>query len=371
MKKFDFKKLLKNRNFVVAICVFVLTIVTIGVSYASFFTVKTNKNNQAITTGTLQVSFGNETSAAVLRNNMNAISNEEGMMQSEAKIIHIQNTGNLDSTFVLNIGYDMQNFTSRSGYSESDLLTPLDYVNFAVYEYNGVGKEDTLIVGPLSIAELPIYSISESDARYNRYSILFNTVGSTTSGKATKTYKIKMWLSDKAIPAASFSYFYINTEVVAEVENAKMKYNISGKITDGTNPISGAIISFHNNSLRAQTDASGIYNLNGVYPGTYNIDIIYNNKIYSGNLTIEEGSSKGLVNLGPTFTGTNIYSVANNYKTTLSKILKKNNLNTYSSAATINGGNLYPTYKLTGGADANLTNLEIALSTDDFTMSLK
>ncbi len=379
-KKIDFEKLtkfIKSRNFFIAACVFVLTISVIGFSYASFFTVKTNTNNQTVTTGTLAVSYGGE-SSAIQRNNMLSLSDEAGLSQSEASLIYIQNTGTLDSTFTLNVGYDMENFTGRSGYSEDDPLTPLDYIKIAVYEYNGINDE-TLIVGPITIADLPLYSINSSDSRYNRYSLLFDTVGSTTSGNATKTYRVKMWLSDKAIPAASYSYFYVDTEIVAEVENAKMNYNFSGTLTDTAGvPLSGATISLHNGSVVANTGSDGSFTLNGIYPGIYNVDITYNNVTVKGNLTVEEGTSNALVSLGSTFNGsasTSIYSIVNNYGTTLSNILNKNSFNTYSQAITFTDGttyNLAPTYKFTGGAEANITGLKISLDTsnNNFTMSL-
>lgn len=374
MRKINWEKVnkfIKNRNFIIAVCVFGLTMASIGFSYASFFSVKTNTKNQSITTGTLQVSYGSS-SSSIQKTGMSSMSDEMGMAQTEASVIYIQNTGSLNSTYVMNIGYDMTSFKSRTGYKDTDTLTPIDYIMVAVYEYNGAGSEDTLVSGPFSIAELPIYSYDSSDYRNNRYSILFNTLGSTSSSNSTKTYKIKTWLSDKAIPAASYTYFYVNTQIVAEVSNAKMAYTLNGTLTDGTNNLSGAVISFQNGSLKSTTTSSGAFSLANIYPGVYNIDITYNNVTYSGNLTIEEGTSNSLTSLGTTFSGTNIYNVASGYKTTLSKILTKNNIDSYSSEAVINGGNLFPTYKLTGGATATISGIKIALNTTNntYTMSM-
>ena len=379
-KKIDFDKMtkfIKSRNFFIAACVFVLTISVIGFSYASFFTVKTNTNNQTVTTGTLAVSYGGQ-SSAIQKNSMTSISDEAGLAQGEASVIYIQNTGSLDSTFTLNVGYDMENFLGRSGYSDTDMLTPLDYIKIAVYEYNGINDE-TLIVGPITIADLPIYSVNSSDSRYNRYAILFDSVGSTTSGNATKTYRVKMWLSDKAIPAASYSYFYVDTQIVAEVENAKMSYNLTGILRDTNGSVlNGATISLQNNSLVTTTDSTGAFTLNGIYPGVYNLDITYNNVTYSGNLTVEEGTNNSLTSLGSSFNGsasTSIYSVADTYKTTLSKIINRNNINTYANAFSFADGTVYnlaPTYKFIGGASADVSGLSIVLDTTNnhFTMAL-
>lgn len=378
MKKIDMekiKKVVKSKNFIIVACVIVLTIITISVSYAAFFTVKTNTANQSVTTGTLAVTY-TEQSTAINRNNMSSMSDEMGLALTEASVIYIQNTGSLDSTFTITLGYDMENFLSSVGSNNEAELTPLDYVKVAIYEYNGTNDE-TLIVGPITISELPIYELNNSDSRYNRYSILFDSVGGTSSGDATKTYKVKMWLSDKAIPAASYSYFYLNAEVVAEVLNAKMSYNISGTLTDSAgSPLNEAVISLQNNSVVSTTDSSGAFNLNGIYPGVYNLYITYNGVTYKGNLTVTEGESNSLNSRGSTFSGdanTDIYNIAYNYGTTLTNILNANNITTYAAAATFVAGtsyNLRPTYELVGGANFDITGVGISLDTSTGMYSL-
>lgn len=373
MKKINWEKVnkfVKNRTFVMALCVFGLTMASIGFTYASFFSIKTNTTNQSITTGTLNVTYGTDSSVINKNSDLTPMNDEMGLRESDASVIYIQNTGSLNSTYVLTLGYDMTNFTSRSGYSESDELTPLDYVMVAVYEYHGVGEEDTLVSGPVAVGDLPIFSLNSSDSRYNRYALLFDTLGGTTTTDNTKTYKVKAWLSDKAIPSASYTYFYVNAEIVAEVENAKMKYNLSGTLTDGSNALSGATISVQNNSVVATTSSTGTFTLNGLYPGTYNVDITYDNVTYSGNLTVEEGTSVSLASLGSTFSGTDIYNVAYTYGTTLAKLIKVNNLDTYSSKATISSGSLAPTYKFVGAGEENISGISISLDTTNKTYTM-
>lgn len=374
-KKIDFDKItkfVKKKNFLIACCVLVLTIGTLGYSYGAFFSVKTNTNNQTVTTGTLNVSYTNA-STSMDKGQMQSMSDEMGLNETDNSLIYIQNTGSLDSNFTLTVGYDMANFTSRSGYKETDELTPLDYVMVAVYEHSD--GTDTLVVEPTAVAELPIYEMNSSDSRYNRYAILFDTVGSTSSGNATKTYKVKMWLSDKAIPAASFTYFYLNAEIIAEVENAKMAYNLSGTVTDSSSTaLNGAVVSIQNGSVTSQTDASGNFTLNGIYPGTYNLDITYNGITYKGNLTVVEGTANNLVSNGTTFNSTSdIFSVANTYKTTIAKIISLNDIDTYSTEVAFASGttyNLAPTYTFTGGGTEAVSGLNISLDTSNQTYSL-
>ena len=92
---------------------------SIGFSYASFFSVKTNSTNQSITTGTLQVSYGSN-SSSIQRTGMGSMSDEMGLAQSEASVIYVQNTGTLNSTYVMNIGYDMANFKAITSYKTTD-----------------------------------------------------------------------------------------------------------------------------------------------------------------------------------------------------------------------------------------------------------
>ncbi len=374
-KKIDFDKItkfVKKKNFLIACCVLVLTIGTLGYSYGAFFSVKTNTNNQTVTTGTLNVSYTNA-STSMDKGQMQSMSDEMGLNETDNSLIYIQNTGSLDSTFTLTVGYDMANFTSRSGYQETDELTPLDYVMVAVYEHSD--GTDTLVVEPTAVAELPLYEVNSNDSRYNRYAILFDTVGSTSSGNATNTYKVKMWLSDKAIPAASFTYFYLNAEIIAEVENAKMAYNLSGTVTDSSSTaLNGAVVSIQNGSVTSQTDASGNFTLNGIYPGTYNLDITYNGITYKGNLTVVEGTANNLVSNGTTFNSTSdIFSVANTYKTTIAKIISLNDIDTYSTEVAFASGttyNLAPTYTFTGGGTEAVNGLNISLDTSNQTYSL-
>ena len=68
--------------------------------------------------------------------------------------------------------------------------------------------------------------------------------------------------------------------------------------------------------------------------------------------------------MGSTFSGSNTYG------TTLAKIISKNNIDTYSSAASISSGSLYPTYKLTGAASVSISGIKISLNTTNNTYTM-
>jgi len=223
--KENYKMLLSNKRSLVIIWVITLTIVSIGFSYAAFFSVKTNKNNQTITTGDLSVSYGGG-STSIARTDMLPMSDEEGMNQGEASIIYLQNNGTLDLNYNLTIGYDLEEL-SKSNFGENDKLTPLNYVRIAVYDYKSA-TNSTLICGPLSVTDLATYSIDTTNMKNNRYSILFDSLGTVSNN--IKTYQIKIWLSETAPSSVSESYFYINSEIVSEAQNTKMAYTINGTL---------------------------------------------------------------------------------------------------------------------------------------------
>lgn len=353
-----------NKKSVIAIWVFLLTLSTIGISYSAFFTVKTNTNNQTITTGNLSVAYGG-LSSSITKIDMQPLSDEDGMNQDGSSVIHVQNNGSLDANYVLTIGYDVTSFTARSDYNTKDTLTPLDFIKFAVYEYSA--EDSKLIAGPLSMADLPVYKIDTNDNRKNRYAVLFGSLGSTAN--TTKTYQVKMWLSDRANASVSSSYFYVNSEITAEAENTKMAYDINGflKNTSGT-ALTNATISFQNNTIKTTTDANGAFTLPQILPGTYNIAIYYNNKTYEGNLTIREGSNISITNVGSVFVANNnlnLATAAYTYGTTISKLIRKNGIDSNSTVFSFIGGNAYqlePSYILTGASHSEINNLTITLN---------
>ena len=322
------KKFYANKILFIIVCVICLTSLTIGVSYSAFFSVKTNSVNQVVSTGSLNVTYSGNNSV-IAYDYIEPLTDEEGMSQTSNRIVTVQNTSTLDSKYTVTIGYDMTSFLARSDYNASDELTPIEYARLALYEYDTTNSTSTLISGPISIAELPIYSIDNSDSRYNKYSLLIDTVGSTTSGNATKTYQIKIWLSDDATAAATDTYFYFNTEVVARPQNDTLNYTINGILqNESGTAISGATISLHNGSIVTTTGTNGAFTLSNVPVGTYNLDVTASNVRYKGNITIKEGTQKSIKSLGPSFgaSNNNIYDKSYFYKTTPYKIMNFNNI---------------------------------------------
>ncbi len=364
------KKFYQKRNLFIIVCVLVLTLSTIGISYSAFFTVKSNTDDQTLTTGNLAVSYSGD-GTAVFPSTLEPISDRDGLNQTNNKIIHISNTGTLDSEYVLTVGYDMDKFNDREGAKEDDILTPIEFVKIAVYEYDSASGTSTPLTGPLSIGDLPIYEYNASDQNLNRYGILFGNIGSATSGNATKNYQVKVWLSDKTTPPASNSYFYINSEIVAMVEGAKENFTFQGQLlsSDGTTPVGNAKITLQNGSRVVTTEEDGSFTLEKIPEGTYNI--LINDKI-TGNITVKAGSQSNIAPYGPTFTaqaGTNIFQNAYTYGTTVNKLLNANSFNKISKSIVFENGqyNLASTYELVINSNSEMQPLKIMIDDNNIT----
>lgn len=353
---------LSNKKILVASWVAVLTIVTIGFSYAAFFSVKTSKNNQTITTGDLSIAYGGS-STSINKTDMLPMSDEEGMSQSEASIIYLQNNGSLNANYALTIGYDMEQLSQLAS-GTTDKLTPLNHIRLAVYDYQSA-TNNTLICGPLSVTDLATYSVDTTDMRNNRYSILFGSLGAVSNN--VKTYQIKIWLSDKAPASVGESLFYVNSEIVSEATNTKMAYTINGilKNKDGQ-VINGATVSLQNNSQKVTTNAEGKFSFTNILPGTYNLDITSGTKTFSGNIVVREGEEASITNRPITFTPSinmPLYEASYANGTSIGKLASANNIlnpmtYTFTSGTTYN---LYPSVILTGGKNPEINNFIINL----------
>lgn len=370
--KDKFSKIMKNQKVIIALCVFALTTITIGVSYSAFFTVKSNTNNQVVTTGNLAVTYGENQS--ITKTNMNTISDEQGLEQGEMSTIYIQNTGSLDSNYVLTVGYDMDSFNARSNKKDTDRLTPLEYIKIAVYEYSG-STGDTLVVGPVSLADLTVYDVNSDDSKNNRYALLFDTLD--TSAERTKTYKVKMWLSDKANSYASHTYFYVKSEIIAEADETISEYNFNGILNNSENtPVGNAKISIQNGSYVTTTDESGAFTVTNLLPGTYNMDITTSTGVYSTNITVREGTEASIVSYDSNIKGDgkmNLAAAAYRYGANINALKKANNITTTSDTFLFALASNYQNvngYIITGGLTENMGTLTFTLDNNGSVGSL-
>lgn len=366
-------KLLKigqNPKVMLVIGVFVLSMITIGVSYSAFFSIKSNTSNQTYTTGNLEVTYTSITQDSkdyITSNNMHIMNDKEGLEQNDSNYIYVRNTGSLSTTYSLNVGYDIENYNKRTLKDPQDILTPLEYIKIAVFRYDGPEK-NTLILGPVTLADLPVYSIDKDDYNKNRYLLLFSDL--PAGENATKTYVVKTWLSNDASIFAANSYFYVNSRIVAEVSETKVAYTFKGILKNGAGPLNGATISVQN-SITATTDANGNFTLANLLPGSYELDIKYNDKVYNTSIKIRKGDTyKVIKDANSSFEGTGerLQNKAYTLGTTINKLKQINNIKETSITFTF-GKSTYqaPVVYIIDGTLENQGNLVISVDDTNIT----
>ena len=110
----NYKALIKKQSTVMAIVVICLTIATIGVSYALFFQIEANSNNQIVTAGTLDVSYGSGTSAISATELVPMSDSEALSSETMTGTIYIENKGSLPANYEVKLGDDTESFNNRT-----------------------------------------------------------------------------------------------------------------------------------------------------------------------------------------------------------------------------------------------------------------
>lgn len=357
-------KWLKNPRVIMVLSVFTLTMLAIGVSYSAFLTIKSNTNSQTVQTGTLNVTYSEGTNS-FNKVDMQRMSDKEALEFAESSLIYIQNTGTLDSNYYLTVGYDVDSFAARQSPLGTDKLTPLEYIKIAVYDYVNP-QESNLILGPVSLADLTVFKADANNPNNNRYLLLFDKINAISG--ATKTYKVKMWLSSEATSFASKSFFYVNSQVTAEVDETKVAYTFKGNLYNSDmTPITNAKINI-NNSLK-QDISNGTFNLGNVLPGTYSLEITANNKTYQTTFTLVKTDTVGVLANTSSFTatqGAKLENVAYTYGTTINALKKANGITDTASTFTFASGTyqIPKNFIINGASSSDIGNLNIILDND-------
>ena len=200
--KEKFLELIKKKNFIIACCVLVLTVITMKVSFSYIFTIKTNNNNQTIQEGLLEITYGKEGNL-IAKMNVHSMSDEEGLKQNEVGIINIHNNGKDYANYDITVDNDYKSFQNRAGYESDDYLVPLKDLKIAIYKY--AENKSTLITGPILISELPKSNIN------GRHILLSGSLGPISNTNIT--YQIKVWKNDSSIQEETKNFIFLKSEV--------------------------------------------------------------------------------------------------------------------------------------------------------------
>lgn len=210
----NYKRNIKKQSYFIAISAILLAIVISGTSYALFFQVDSNSNNQVVETGSLAVTYG-ANSQAITDTELVPMTDTDALNSTTlVSTIYVENKGTLPADYSLTIGNDITSFQKREGYSASDELINHDYIRVAVY------RNGEMVKGPITLSELEF-----SDDNASMYKIESGKLDVSGTGGSTITYAIKVWVSSNAPEDIIGDFVYLKVDVTSTVDEDKAATN--------------------------------------------------------------------------------------------------------------------------------------------------
>lgn len=203
----NYKHNIKKQSYVIAIGAILLAIVISGTSYALFFQVDTNSKNQVVETGTLSVTYG-DNSQAITDTELIPMTDTDALASSTlVSTIYVENKGTLPADYNITIGNDMASLKAREDYATTDELLNHDYIRVAVY------KNGEMIIEPKTLSD---FNLSTDDnTMYDLYSGSLNVSG---TGSSTETFAIKVWVASDAPEEIIGDFVYLKVNVISTVD---------------------------------------------------------------------------------------------------------------------------------------------------------
>ena len=301
---------------------------TVKVSYSFVMQSSSASNVVTITTGNLSSNLSYEPVNNVI---ISSMSDSDGNNQSDYAQVLISKNNIYSVFYNINIGYETASVNNTAN------LVPLEYVKAALYSVDystGYITNTTPVVGPVRVADLPLYSIDTNNVFNDKYVLSFGTLAGNSQNIG---YGLKVWIDSTAPDEYDGAELALGVTVEQETLVSQTFYNISGTVKDTSNNlVSGATVSLQNGLITATTNASGAFTLTNVPTGTYNLTITYSENEYNGTIHIETGSSSSISWTSPTASasGTYLQSTGYTYYTTPYKIKKANSLTTTTNEVT-------------------------------------
>jgi len=340
---------------VVLMAVISFTCLSLGFSYAYLYRVRVSENSQVINTGNLTATLEYSSYDSFL----SSVSDTQGLSLNEYGTLTISKENVYSVYYVLNIAYDINSIPS--GYVKEDLI-PMEYIRVALFDSN-----NDLVIGPCSIADLPIESVDVNNHYNDRYILSF---GNFSAGNDSETYKLKVWL-DNNIP---FNYdggiVYLNMDVTQKPLKTISLYNLSGSVKLDGAAASNAEVILQEGTIKTTTDSSGNFSLSNVPVGTHNVKIIYNEVEYLTTIHVQSGAQVSINATTPASgqIGDYMQNAAFTYYTTPNKIIRKNAITTTSNESVTQSYTVPTSYVITGLESLSvldISNISISLNSDN------
>lgn len=286
-----------------------------------------------------------------------ALSDEDGLAQSEMGNITITKDNNYTVLYSINISFD----SDLGDYSQSDLLPP-EYIKLALFQYNSDGTTlpSTPLAGPVRMADLPVFSVDSTNP-YKTVYIL--GISYFNAGSDNSKYALKVWADEDTPEDYEGKIVKLDATIHQETMISKSLYNLSGTVKNGSTSVSGATVELQNGNHSTTTDSSGNFTLSNVPEGTYNLKIINGGNVAETTVHIQSGSAISITKLTPSLASGSHYltNEALTYYTTPYKIKNANSL-TSSTMTSANITTMPSSYVITGLKSIgvlDITNIKI------------
>lgn len=371
-----------KKDKIIALSVMLMTFIsfsclTFNVAYSWVNTNKVTNSGAAktITTGNLNTTV-TYTSASL--GDMEIMSDEEGLAQDVYSQIDITKNNVYSVYYTIHMGYNYSSVTS----SEYSTLLPLEYVKVALFKIDGTTVSSTPIAGPVALAELPMHSVSATNAPYQDNYIFAYDIFDNSSNSQSASYALKAWLDGGTPDSYDGFYIYLKAGVRYETLISKSIYNISGTVNANGTASSGAVVSLVQNTAKKSTASSaGAYTLSNVPEGIYTLNVNIGGVDYKktiqviGDVTTSGGTVTSASACSTCTTGTYLQDTAYTYNLSPKEIINKNSSIFSSTNAAASGSYTLPTsYKIHGLDTISVTNLtgiiiNVNTSTGEITLS--
>lgn len=358
----------KDTNVIIVVFLVVISFacLSIGTAYAYLSTVSVG-GTQNITTGNLSA---NLTINGMENVEIAPMSDEEGINQTTYAKVVIDKNNQYTVFYSLNLSYSMDSLPSTV--TKDDLL-PLDFIKVAVFASDTDSIASAVqISDPVKITQLPMQSVDTTDHYNDEYMLTFNTF-KVQSDK--KYYFIKAWLVQDTPDTLDGKYIYLDANVNQEPLVSKSLYNFTNISVslDTTALSSGYTIKLQKGAI------TGTTSLSNVPTGTYLLEVVYNGNTYSTTVKIKEvddtNATEGVSSLSGKTCSANepLQNCAYTYYTTVDKLIRKNDITTYSNVNPTTTYSVPNSYVIVGKDSlgvSEISGLKLTLNSSDYSVTL-
>ena len=162
----------------------ILVVAVVGVSFAAFSYSKTGEKVNTITTGTITMSYSEDTNGINLMDAL-PMSDEQGKaLAGESNVFDFTVTATINGSGTTTINYDV----TATKESDSTLVDSA----VKVYLTDITSGGDTEVLAPTKVSTLQKTTSDVSGAPNDQYKLTSGTFNTTT----TKKYRLRMWVAD-------------------------------------------------------------------------------------------------------------------------------------------------------------------------------